>query len=103
MSRYSEYQQMSAAVVAAIKHAWPDARAKRVAAALGCSVITGKRIASTGKVSSRRRTTLLRILDCAIERNEAELRRLREELKLHEFTEARKVAASAAGTMGPTP
>jgi hypothetical protein len=60
---------MSAVVLSAIKHAWPDSRAKHIANGLGCSVITGKRIASTGKVSSRFRTALNDLLDVALAKN----------------------------------
>src|SRR5260221_14311410 len=87
MSRYLGDHKMSAAVVSAIKHAWPDARAKRVAAALGCSVITGKRIASTGRVSGRFRAALLRVLDGAIEHNKKELERLQNDLKEMTYVE----------------
>lgn len=69
MSRYTEYQSMTAVVLSAIKHAWPDSRAKHIANGLGCSVITGKRIASTGRVSSRFRAALNDLLDAALAKN----------------------------------
>lgn len=71
---------MSAAIKLAIKLAWPDARAKRIANGLDCSVITAKRIASTGHVSGRFRAALLRLIDEAIYRNATEIERLRKEL-----------------------
>lgn len=85
VGRHPEYQSVSDAVFAAIRHAWPDARAKRIAAELGCSVVTGKRIASTGKVSGRFRAALLRVLDHAIAKNLEELERLQAELKAHDY------------------
>lgn len=91
---------MSAAVLSAIKHAWPDARAKRIAAALGCSVITGKRIASTGNVSSRYRLPLLRVLDETIARRRAEIVQLQDELKAIEYAEMLDRAASRRGPQG---
>jgi hypothetical protein len=91
-------------MTAHIRAAFPRDAAKHVARSLGdCSDSQAWRIVKTGHVPGRWRTTLLRILDGAIERNEVELRRLREELKLHEFTEARNVAASAARVVGKNP
>ena len=85
---------MSAVIATAIRLAWPDSRAKRIANALGCSVITGKRIASTGYASGRFRSALLRLLDVEIEKNEARLRALREELRNLEAAEMLDRAAA---------
>ena len=81
MSRYPEYHRLSALITAAVRAAWPDNRAKNIARALGCAVITGKRIASTGRSSKPFRERLIGILDEAIAANERELRRLRTELR----------------------
>lgn len=91
-------------IAAHIRAAFPRDAAKHLARSLdNCSDSQAWRIVKTGRVPGRWRVTLLRILDGAIERNEAELRRLREELKLHEYAEARNVAASAARDVGPLP
>src|SRR5258708_4645905 len=77
MSRYSEYQRMSAVITAAVRHAFKDNRAKRLAIALGCAVITGKRIASRGRVGNLYRRQLFETLDQELGQNELEIRRLR--------------------------
>lgn len=91
-------------MTAHIRAAFPRDAAKHVARSLGdCSDSQAWRIVKTGHVPGRWRTTLLRILDGAIERNEAELRRLREELRLHEYAETREAARAAAHGVGPNP
>lgn len=102
MSRCSEYHRMSAVITAAVRHAFLDNRGKRVAAALGCSVITGKRIASTGRASPSFRQRLIKILDEAIAANERELCRLRRELRALEYEEAHPEAYQVARVDRPT-
>ena len=80
MPIHFEGRDLSAVFVDAIRFAFPDARAKRIANALGVSIETGKNI-SKGRVSRRLRRALVDILDNAIAQNELRLRQLRRELK----------------------
>lgn len=77
MSRYAEYQRMSAVITAAVRRAFQDNRGKRIAIAIGCAVITGKRIAASGRVGALYRRQLIETLDGELARSELEIRRLR--------------------------
>src|SRR5690242_17890309 len=68
---------MSAVITAAVRHAFKDNRGKRLAIALGCAVITGKRIASTGRVGTLYRRQLLETLYDELGKTELEIRQLR--------------------------
>ena len=75
---------MSAVIVAAVKAAWPDNRAKHVARALGCSVSAGKRIASLGRVPVSKRDQLLTVLERLLAANEQRIRQYRRELRIRD-------------------
>src|SRR5216684_6415283 len=53
MSRAGKAHLMSMVITQAVRLAFPDSRAKRIARALGCSFMTGRRIAETGRASDR--------------------------------------------------
>jgi uncharacterized protein YlxW (UPF0749 family) len=60
---------------------FPVSPAKHIAHGLGLSARQGKRMLDTGKVPNKYRAALLRWLDNAIERNQAELDRLATEIR----------------------
>jgi hypothetical protein len=72
---------MSDIVITAIRLAFPDSRAKRVAIALGCSFMTGRRIWGTGRVSEIYRRQLIETLDRELAENEGRIRQLRRALR----------------------
>lgn len=78
---------MSAAIAQAVRLAYPDHRAKRMARELDCSVITAKRIAASGEVSGRLRPALVKALLSNFETMRAWLDRIEDELRLVEYQE----------------
>lgn len=94
MSRYPEYHRLSAVISAAARLAFHDSGAKRLAQLLGCSIITGKRIAAQGRVSPAWRGRLVTILRQELARNRQALEEIDAELK--DMEHAEKVAAAAA-------
>lgn len=78
---------MSAVIAEAVRAAFTDNKAKRLARELKCSLVTAKRISATGYISVRFRETALRILDQEITRNRARLEALHLELRALEHEE----------------
>ena len=75
---------------------FPMSPGKQIAQALGLSARQGKRMIDTGRVPNRYRAALLRWLDDAIERNQAEMDRLSAEIREYRAYVA-IAGASAAG------
>lgn len=88
-------------LVSAIRLALPDGeRAKRLARALGMSVQSGKRLAANGVIGRKRLPAVIAYLDKLIEKNEADLRAIRAELReidAQAEIDSRRRAQGAAG------
>src|SRR4051812_20454583 len=84
MHRGSERPVIDAAL---IRGAVPRDTHKTIASWLGCTVRQGRRIAA-GRVPRRYRADFLRLLDETYERNEAEIRRARAELRAIEHAQS---------------
>lgn len=103
MSRYSEaHTRMSAVITHAVRLAFPDSRAKRLASALGCSLITGKRIASTGRAHPR--WELVAVLRQELAKNRQAIEELDAALRSIEHEKIVPAGgARAAASLGPVP
>lgn len=67
MPIHVERKSVSTLLASAARLAWPDARAKRMARELGCSIDTAKRILASGNVSGRLRGAYVQTLISALE------------------------------------
>ena len=97
MSRASSAHPMSEVIIHAIRLAFPDSRAKRVARALGASFMTGRRIWGSGRVSQIYRRQLIETLDQELALNELAIRRLRRALRGVGDETSGAVAAASVG------
>jgi hypothetical protein len=99
MSQYEKDQFMSDTVItAAVRAAFWDSRAKRLALELPCSIVTGKRVASTGRIAPGRRLKLVRLLRRRLEINRLAMDEIDAQLKAIEDgeTQAQDPAGAAA-------
>jgi len=78
-----------------IDTAIPRNARKIIARELDCTPRQARRIVE-GRVPSRFRAALIRMLENAIDRNERELRRLREEIRLDEYATTRQARKGVA-------
>lgn len=93
MSRSQKaHTRMSEVIASAVRLAFPDSRAKRLAMALGCSIVTGKRIARTGRASPR--WEVVSVLRQELARNRKALEEI--DAALGDIEHARDLAAAAA-------
>jgi len=99
MSRAKTAHLMSMVITQAVRLAFPDSRAKRIARALGCSFMTGRRIAETGRASDR--WELVSLLRQELARNRAAIDEIDRKLGEISYAEALPAVGSrAAPAMG---